>query len=153
MLASTLIVGHAQSDGRRYVVEKHVDDASVERIVEYGPVGLVDYAAVMAARAVAIDAALAESEVDECLANNTVRSQYQTAAQFAARLRARYLVATKENAARIATWIIDRITAGQLTDLQVRNAFGLTTTQYNAMKARMTTLRTQWLAIQSAAGE
>lgn len=153
MLSSTLTVGHAQSDGRRYVVERHVDDVSVERIIEYGPVDTIDYAAVMAARAAAMDSALAEAEVDDCIANNVIRSQYQTGAQFAARLRARYAVASKETAARIAAWILDRITAGQLTDLQVRAAFGLTTTQYNAMKTRMTTLRTQWLAIQSAVGE
>lgn len=144
MQSSTYTIGHAQADGRRQVIE---------RIVEYGPVAVMDYAAVMAARAVAMDAALADAEVDECLATNTVRSQYQTGAQFAARLRSRYAVATDEAAAKIATWILDRITAGQLTDLQVRTAFGLTTTQYNAMKTRMTNLRTNWLAVQAATGE
>lgn len=153
MQSSTYTVGHAQADGRRHVIERHLDDAGVERIVEYGPVGLVDYSAIMTVRAAAMDAALADAEVDECVASNTMRAQYQTAAQFAARLRLRYQSAGNEKAARIATWILDRITAGQLTDLQVRTAFGMTTTQYNAMKTRMTTVRTQWLAIQSATGE
>lgn len=153
MQSSIYTVGHAQADGRRHILERHVDAVGNEWPVEYGPVGVIDYAAVMSARAAAMDAALAEAEVEDCLASNTMRSQYQTAAQFAARLRARYQVASKENAARIATWILDRITAGQLTDLQVRTAFGLTTTQYNAMKTRMNTLRTNWLAVQAAAGE
>lgn len=79
--------------------------------------------------------------------------KHQTAAQFAARLRERYRGASREEAARVATWVLNRIEAGDLTDAQVRNAFGLTTTQYNAMKARMTSLRTAWLAVQSAQGE
>lgn len=79
--------------------------------------------------------------------------RHQTAAQFAARLRERYRNASREEAARIATWILNRIEAGDLTDAQVRNAFGLTVTQYNAMKTRMTNLRTAYQAVQAAAGE
>lgn len=79
--------------------------------------------------------------------------RYQTAAQFAARLRARYREATKEEAARIATRILDWIDAGDVTDAQVRNAFGLTTQQYTALKTRMTALRDAYRAVQAAAGE
>lgn len=82
-----------------------------------------------------------------------LRLRYQTAAQFAARLRERYRTATREEAARIATWVLDRIEAGDLTDAQVRNAFGLTTQQYTAMKARMSTLRDAYRAVQQAVGE
>ncbi len=153
MQSSAFTVGHPQADGRAYVAERHVDDAGIEHLGEYGPVGAVDYAAILAARALALDANLAEIELDECIASGTVRTQYQTAAQFAARFRARYARATREDAARLAAWLIDRITAGQLTDLQVRTAFGLTTTQYNAMKTRMNNLRTNWRAVQAAAGE
>jgi hypothetical protein len=35
----------------------------------------------------------------------------------------------------------------------VRNAFGLTAGQYTTLKAKMTTLRDQWLAVQAAQGE
>ena len=79
--------------------------------------------------------------------------KYQTAAQFAARLRERYRYASREEAARIATWILNKIDAGDLTDVQVRNAFGLTLTQYNAMKTRMSNLRTAYQSVQSAVGE
>lgn len=79
--------------------------------------------------------------------------RHQTATQFAARLRERYRNASREEAARIATWILSRIEAGDITDAQVRNAFSLTTTQYNQMKTRMTNLRTAWLAVQAAQGE
>ena len=79
--------------------------------------------------------------------------KHQTAAQFAARLRERYRNASREECARIATWILNRIEAGDITDAQVRTAFGLTVTQYNNLKTRMTNLRTNWLAVQAAAGE
>ncbi len=79
--------------------------------------------------------------------------RYQTAAQFAARLRERYRSASREECARIATWILNRIEAGDITDAQVRNAFGLTAGQYTTLKSKMTSLRTNWLGVQSAAGE
>lgn len=82
-----------------------------------------------------------------------LRLRYQTAAQFAARLRERYRTASREEAARIATWLLDRIDAGDLTDVQVRSAFELTTQQYTALKTRMTALRDAYRAVQAAAGE
>lgn len=79
--------------------------------------------------------------------------QHQTATQLAARFRAKYRDASGIEQAKMATWLLAHITAGDFTDAQVRNAFGLTTTQYNAMKTRMTTLRDQWAAVQAARGE
>ncbi len=77
----------------------------------------------------------------------------QTAAQFATRLREAYKASNKEGCARIATWIINRITIGDVTDTQVRNAFGLTVNQYTTLKTKMQTLKTNWEAVQSAQGE
>ena len=79
--------------------------------------------------------------------------RHQTKAQFAARLRERYRNASREEAARIATWLLNSIEAGDFTDLQVRTAFGLTSGQWTTLKAKLTTLRTNWLAVLAAAGE
>jgi len=79
--------------------------------------------------------------------------KYQTAAQFADRLRARYLKAKREECARIAKWILDHIDAGDFTDTQVRTAFGLTTNQYNTLKTKWTNLRTAYNAVMAAQGE
>lgn len=79
--------------------------------------------------------------------------RHQTAAQFAARLRARFRTATREEAARLAWWLIERINAGDLTDAQVRAAFGLTTTQYNQLKTRLTAQHGAWSTVRAAAGE
>lgn len=78
---------------------------------------------------------------------------HQTATQLAARFRAKYRDASGIEQAKMATWLLAAITAGDFTDAQVRNAFGLTTQQYTAMKTRMTTLRDQWAAVQAARGE
>jgi len=78
---------------------------------------------------------------------------HQTAAQFSARLRERYRKASKAEACRLAKWIMDHIEAGDFTDLQVRNAFGLTTGQYATLKSKWTTMRTNYEAVQAAAGE
>jgi hypothetical protein len=79
--------------------------------------------------------------------------KHQTAAQFAARFRARYRVASGAEAARLANWILNHIAAGDFTDAQVRNAFGLTTQQYTNLKTRMQALSTNWSAVQAAQGE
>lgn len=79
--------------------------------------------------------------------------KYQTEAQFAARLRERYRNASREEAAHIATWILNKINAGDLTDAQMRSAFGLTLVQYNALKTRMNSLRTAYQTVQASVGE
>jgi len=79
--------------------------------------------------------------------------RHQTAAQFAARLRARFRSASRLEAARIATWVMDRIDAGDITDAQMRAAFSLTTAQWTALKTRLTTMRTAYRAIEAARGE
>jgi hypothetical protein len=78
---------------------------------------------------------------------------HQTGAELAARFRTAYRAATELRAAKMAWWLIERINAGDFTDAQVRNAFGLTTTQYTAMKTRMTTLHDQYAAVIAAKGE
>lgn len=78
---------------------------------------------------------------------------HQTAAELAARFRARYRTAEREDCARMATWLLNRIDAGDSTDAQVRAAFGMNTVQYTTFKTSLTTLRSHWLAVQSARGE
>lgn len=78
---------------------------------------------------------------------------HQTKAQFAARLRARFKAADKAEACRIAAWVLDHIEAGDFTELQVRNAFRLTAGQWTTLKAKLTTMRTNYQAVQAAAGE
>ena len=79
--------------------------------------------------------------------------QHQTPAQFLSRLRDAYASAQGSDVARLATRMQDWITAGDFTEAQVRQAFGLTLAQWAPLKARMITLRTQYQAVQAARGE
>jgi hypothetical protein len=79
--------------------------------------------------------------------------KYQTAAEFADRLRLRYLKSSRIECARIAKWILDHIDAGDFTETQVRNAFGLTAGQWTTLKTKLTNLRTAYNAVQAAQGE
>lgn len=80
--------------------------------------------------------------------------RHQTAAQFAARLREQFRSAEREERARIAHWIMRRIAVGDVTENQVRNAFGLTTQRWNTLKAnKLEPLRDAWAAIKDAQGE
>jgi len=62
IVSSTHTVGHAQVDGRRYIIERHTDSAGVVHEVEYLAAVGTDYVAVRDARAVQIADQLAEAE-------------------------------------------------------------------------------------------
>lgn len=79
--------------------------------------------------------------------------KHATSVQLAAAFRERYRNATGLEAGRLARWLLDRITDGTWTDTQVRNAFGLNATQYNALKTRLTTKATRYDAVIADAGE
>lgn len=67
IVLSTYSVGHAQRDGRRYVIEWHTDSAGEVHRAEYlADVG-TGYDAVMQARAIAISEQLAAQEAEEVL--------------------------------------------------------------------------------------
>lgn len=79
--------------------------------------------------------------------------KHQTAAQFIARFREAYRNADRERLAQLAKWLLARIAAGDITDTQARNAFGLTAAQWNTKKTQMSNLVAQYDAIQAAQGD
>jgi len=79
--------------------------------------------------------------------------KHQTAAQFIARFRAAYRDAERERAVQLARFILARIQLGDVTDAQARTAFGLTSTQWNALKTKMNSWVTARNTLQSAVGE
>lgn len=79
---------------------------------------------------------------------------HQTPTQFAARLRERWRNSSREECCRIAWWIIERLNAGDVTDTQLRNAFGLTVTQWNNLKTnKLIPMHDAWAAVLVAEGE
>jgi hypothetical protein len=79
--------------------------------------------------------------------------KHQTAAQFIARFREAYRHSERERCVQLAKFVIARIQSGDLTETQVRTAFGLNTTQWNTLKTKMNNRITAWNTLQSAVGE
>ena len=79
--------------------------------------------------------------------------KYATGQQLAEAFRERFRKSSREECARLATWLLARIADGTWTDAQVRTAFGLTNPQYTTLKTKMQTLADHWAAIQAAQGE
>lgn len=79
--------------------------------------------------------------------------RHATNAQLAAAFRERYRAATGLEAGRLARWLLSRIEDGTWTDAQVRGAFGLTVTKYNALKTRLETRAARYDAVMADAGE
>ena len=79
--------------------------------------------------------------------------KHQTAEQFVTRLREAYRNSERERLVLIAKWLLARIQAGDITDAQCRTAFGLSVTQWNALKTKMTNAVTAYTTVQAAQGE
>ncbi len=150
---SVFALESVQVDGRRYVRETHTDNLGLQYVINYLAAVGANYSAIMTARAAVIALQIADQEYADNLERSTPLFNYQTKTEFAARFRAAYKAANKEQLARLAYWIIERINDGTFTDAQVQNAFGLTNPQYTAMKARAQTLHDDWSVILAAVGE
>ena len=78
---------------------------------------------------------------------------HQTPSQFISRFRQAYQNGEKERIVKLAKFILNRLAAGDFTDTQCRNAFGLTATQWNNLKTKMQNLIASYDAVQAAVGE
>ena len=150
----TISVGHAQKDGRKFVLEVHSDAQGEFARIEYLAEDGVDYNAIATARNVMLLASAAEQEFQTAIDDDIMPVlRFQNASALATRMREAFRNRNREPLVQLARWIVNRITAGDMTDTQVRNAFGLTAPQYNVLKNRMTTLRDALNAVEGAAGE
>jgi hypothetical protein len=79
--------------------------------------------------------------------------KHQTAAQFVSRFREAYRNADRERCVQLARFVVARIQAGDITDAQCRTAFGLSTTQWNTLKTKMSGFISAANTVKSAVGE
>ena len=79
--------------------------------------------------------------------------KHQTAAQFIARFREDYRNADRERVVQLARFVISRIQAGDITEAQIRAAFGLNVSQWNTLKTKMQNLINADNTVKSAVGE
>lgn len=79
--------------------------------------------------------------------------KHQTVQAFVARVREAYRNGERERLVQIARFIITRIAAGDITDAQCRNAFGLNSAQWNTLKTKMNNLIAASDTVRGAVGE
>ena len=79
--------------------------------------------------------------------------QHQTPRGFAARFRERYRNSSNSECARLASWLTDRVQAGDLTRAQMQEVFGLSDAQWDAFRTKLAALKSNWTAVLSARGE
>lgn len=63
--------------------------------------------------------------------------KHQTVEAFVARVREAYRDGDSDTLVKVARFLISRVQAGDLTELQIRNAFGMNVSQWNTLKAKM----------------
>ena len=136
MATSSYALGHAQASGGRYVKETHTDDFGVVEVIEYGPIGVVDYNQVMLNRAISIAAAKVAAEIAgniSAIITNGSLAQVtlirSTAAQNLGPLRDAYRAATREGCIMIADYL------ATLTDAQLRSIFSKTQAEVTVLRA------------------
>lgn len=154
IVSSSHTLGTVQANGRRYVREDHVDQLARHYLIEYLAAIGADYVAIRTARAVQLSAQLIAQEIDAALlidANPTL--EYATKNDFVPVLREAYRRSERDECARLATWIINRVNDGWVTEAQVQSAFGLAAGPWATLRAKMIALRTDYISVQAAAGE
>ncbi len=83
----------------------------------------------------------------------TLLLKHQTVQAFVTRVREAYRQGDRETLLKVSRFILARIQAGDLTDAQVRTAFGLTNAQWTALKTRMQNYLNADNTLRSAVGE
>jgi hypothetical protein len=143
-----------QRDGRRWVLEKHVDHLGVEHIRHWLAQAGDDLVAALADYATRLLDALRDTEIarnvsavmaDGRLAVTT--TDYSTAMQGINALRVAYQSATRTEAIFIGDFL------GSLTDAQLRNAFDITQGQVTTLRTnKLTPAETAATTIRAASG-
>jgi hypothetical protein len=79
--------------------------------------------------------------------------RYATGAQVLAAWRERFRSAEREQAVRMAVWLLRVIETGRATETQVRQGLGLTLTQWTTLKTKLEDMKATWTKLQAARGE
>ena len=79
--------------------------------------------------------------------------KHQTVGDFIARLREAYRDSQGDRTVQLARFMVARAEAGDLTDAELREAFGKTVAQWNSMKTKLRGLKNARAQLMSAIGE
>lgn len=151
---NSYVLAPIQKDGRRFVREILYDSQSVQFFIDYLSSN-TNYDAQLVIHATQLAQQVKDNEISGILRSlpSTIVLKYNTPAELATAFRDEYKIATSYRACQLAAWITGLVDSGSVTTTQVRNAFGYTVTQYNAMRSRMDILTATWNNMQASAGE
>lgn len=135
------------------VDEAHTDNVGVVHHWRYTPTKAVDLNAKLAEHAASVAERIADEEVLDCIRRNVLTTKYLTKSEMAARIRELYRDGNMDTVLRIARWIRSRIQAGDFTETQVRNAFGLNQSQWDALKVKLQSYDEALAMTETAKGE
>jgi hypothetical protein len=135
IVSSETVSTSVQRDGRRYVVERHVDHLGVEHLRTWLAGAADNLAAALAAYAAILVEILRQREITANIADilingslATVTFQHSTAAENRTELREAYRTASRTEAIFIGDFL------NSLTNAQLQAAFSLTNAQVNSLR-------------------
>ena len=153
-MALLISIGHAQKDGRRFVIEAHSDAVGEFARIQYLAEDNADTNAIATARHASLLASSAEQEarntVDQGLQPNP---RFQTEDELLVKVRARYLPSKGEETCIISKWIVDRLNDGSISVPQMRTVFGVSAAGWNAINGRMDVFAAAIDSVSAAVGE
>lgn len=151
---------YLQANGKRYVTETFsltYGEPLIHTYLAPGQWGQAEWDSAAAARVPKVNERLARTEYEELLADDapaSVALHHQTATEFIDRARAQYRNTRGLGCARIAWWLGERILSGQITQAQLRAAFGMDSAQWATFRdTKLLPLRDAYAASREAEGE
>lgn len=79
--------------------------------------------------------------------------KHQTVESFVAKVRAAYRDGDPDTLVKIARFLIARVQTGDITEAQIRTAFGMNQSQWSSLKSEMQALINADNAVKSAVGK
>jgi hypothetical protein len=138
--SSTIAEVGTQRDGRRWVLEKHIDHLGIEHVRNWLAEAGEDLDFALASYAIRLLDDLRDAEIQRNVANVMADGRlaetstvYSTAMQGINALRAAYQDATRTEAIFTGDFL------GSLTDAQLRNAFSITQAQVGSLRTNKLT--------------
>lgn len=148
-------------NGKKLIVEQHTDSVSGRVVVSYYVASESTTQAqidqIMADRNADLTASLVDNDINEALYGSDPNFTWQNATNDdisdAARAGYRDVPVKDIKREKIARRILEWISIGRFTDLQIRNKFGLDATSWTTLKAKMQSLVDSQDIIDTTVGE
>jgi len=152
---SQIISQVIQPNGSINVHERHTDHTGKTYDIQYNAPQGSNITAIINARAVIIENKLKENDLYRAIFIEPwdYTLVHATNADLAPFVRTLYKESIQDQTAIIGMRLIEWVTNRRFTETQIRNAFGLTLSRWNTLKAKIQVLIDDFNAIQGAKGE